>query len=198
MTSQSLDSKLSDKDLLTGNLPYIAQSAIAPLILDYAGLFGSAGAIDSPLTAIATLGSMAGIFGRHRDAGMLAGLTYGAQKVVELAFDYMKDGRFNDSNPAIEKNLATYGLALLAGLGARYVYDNWENKTKPVIYATGRGIKTATSATGRGINSKLKHIPVFGRLYKRVTGQSNGSVPLNRLDTGDSRIVTSLGTETQQ
>ena len=114
--TQSLDSKLSDKDLLTGNIPYAVGPAIHALIADYAGLFGNVGSVDSLLTATAALGGMAGFYGRQRDAGMLAGLTYGAAKATELIADFLRDGRIDSSRPDLEKHLATYALAMLAGL----------------------------------------------------------------------------------
>ena len=159
MTSLSLESKLSDKDLLTGNIPYLAKVVALPMALDYACLFGNYKTIDSPLTAMATLGLMGGLFGRHRDASMLAGLTYGAGKLVEFAADYLKDGKFNTAQPHLEQNLAAYGLAVVAGAGAKYLKDHWKDKTQPAIYATGRfardkalpGVGYACSKTWNGI-----------------------------------------------
>lgn len=114
------DFKFGKNDILTGNLNYLAPSLLPALAADYCGLFGNYGHIDSSLTITAALGAMAGFFGRYRDATILAGLTYGAEKLVEFSADYLKDGKFNEYSLDLENNV----FAFFGSLVAAYVFRN--------------------------------------------------------------------------
>ncbi len=174
----TLESRLSDKDLLTGNLPYLGKAIGAPLALDYLGLFGSLGAVDSPLTIMATFGAMAGTFSRYRDASILAGLTYCAQKALELTFDYIKDGRINESTPELEKNLATYGLAILAGLGFNYIKGDVTKWSKNLKEKLKRHFI---------LEPKKKEIQVADDSGKRLITESGAAIVLSEEEMAENR-----------
>lgn len=114
------DFKFGENDILTGNLKYIFPSAIPAALADYAGIFGAYGTLDSTLTLTSTLGIMAGFFGRYKDASILTGLTYFSFKVADVALDFLKDGKVNETKPDLESNL----LTLLGSVAVGYVLKN--------------------------------------------------------------------------
>lgn len=111
---------------------------------DYLGLFGEYGKIDAPtLMTLATTGAAMGTLqpsGRSlEDLAKFTLYTGLAVKFVEIMHQTEKLGGIRHFWEAVGKpedwDTVNIGLAyfgsLAAGLGVRYLYDNWNNFTKP-------------------------------------------------------------------
>lgn len=121
-------------------IPFLPHAAL----LDYVGIFGEVGVLDAPtLMALATTGAAMGTLQpTGNDLSDMAKFTIYtglAMKTLEIAHQTDKLGgirhfweAFENSENwnAMEMGCAYFG-SLAVGLGVRYLYDNWNEVTKP-------------------------------------------------------------------
>lgn len=144
-TNQSLEEFVNKYGKVTG---YFIPSALVALGLDY--LTGQKG-IQVENLGLDSLIAFSAV------AGYSKGLAEKAKLVIPGAVTYlfMKVGpecmfSKHASLDSLTSAIAAIAVPSMAASGLRYAVDNWKDKTKPAIYATGRVAKKAASKTYTG------------------------------------------------